>query len=325
MRLITTNRAGITLNIIVTCLMFISLKHYSQNDTLKKEKAKAELLDLYFSAGPSKFPVFSITQKDFKKIVPDSKLMNGDLMEVDNNDYNDFPFYTTSEGGHYESVSAIGLYAAAGVTLKLKSEENKNIDGPWLKLGMNYFSTFTLLNSGVYKTTTKKYDTMYMAGSIPVQRDSVNFRGLAYDYSCKSINFEATLLYKFNDKGIFSVFGGPGAMIGSDFNGLARVTTTQFLSASDYFILSPVDRTYYKSDFKEVKQKEEFKYGPNFSFGLFIVCGIDLRLGNSFAVIKHTHLFAEVKPMFRGNGVRGGGIQQSVLYSGAVGFRYEFQ
>jgi len=325
MKLFMVNTKQVVFNFFAGCLLFISLIGHSQNDSIKKEKPKAELLDFYFSAGPSKFPVFSITQKEFKRIVPNSKLMSGDLMDVDINDYNDFPFYETSEGGYYESVPAVGLYAQAGVTLKLKDQDYKNVDGPWLKVGLNYFSTFTLLNSGVYKTTKTKYDTMYMAGTIPVQRDSVNFRGLAYEYSCKSINLETTLLYKFNDKGIFSVFGGPGAMIGSDFSGLAKVTTTQYLSASDYFILSSVDKSYYKSEAREIKQKEEFKYGPNFSFGLFIVCGIDLRLGNSFSVIKNTHLFAEIKPMFRANGVRGGGMQQSVLYSGAVGFRYEFK
>ncbi|MBA3683450.1 MAG: hypothetical protein H0W73_20135 [Bacteroidetes bacterium] len=323
MKFLKINRTPVTF--ITTCLLFVSITVFSQNDSAQKPKTKAELLDLYISVGQSHFPVFSITQKDFKKITPDSKLMSGDLMEVDNNNYHKYPYNDSSSGGNYPSVPAIGMCAQAGITLKLSDQEMKNVDGPWLKLGVNYFSQFYLLNSGVYKTDTRHYDTMYFSGATPVERDSVNSRKLTYKYGCKSINLEATLLYKFNDKGIFSIFGGPGIMLGANYNGTAEITSTQYRSATDYLALSPTQNVFYNGTVIEDSKTEKFKFGPNVSFGVFIVCGIDLRLGNTVAVVKRTHLFVEGKPMFRGNGVKGGGFQQSVLFVADAGLRYELR
>lgn len=326
MKRLSVNRDSVIFIFTAVYLLLISsFNSFSQSDSIAQPKTKAELLDLYISAGPSTFPVFSISQKDFKKIVPNSKLMSGDLMDVDYNNFNKFPYSDSSEGGNYSSVPATGMSAQAGITLKLNDQEIKNVDGPWLKLGINYFSFFHLLNSGVYKTRTRHYDTMYFSGLNVVERDSINSRKLTYKYGCKSVNLEATLLYKFNDKGIFSIFGGPGIMLGTNFNGFAEINSTQFRSATDYLVLSPTDRVFYNGAIIEDEKKEEFKFGPNFSFGVFIVCGVDLRLGNTVPVVKRTHLFAEFKPMFRGNGVKGGGFQQSVLYVADCGLRYEFK
>ncbi len=322
MKFFNVNKVRVTFTTIA--LLFISFHLFSQGDSTQKIKTKAELLDIYISAGQSNFPVFSITQKDFKKIVPDSKLMTGELMEVDNNNYHNYPYNDSSEGGHYSSVPGTGFSAQGGITLKLTDNEIKNVDGPWLKLGINYFSYFHLLNSGVYKTGTRHYDTMYFAGTNVVERDSVNSRRIEYKYGCQSINLEATLLYKFNDKGIFSIFGGPGIMLGSNYNSKAEITATQYRSATDYLVL-PTQSVLYNGTVVEESKKEEFKFGPNFSFGVFIVGGIDLRLGNKIPGIKQTHLFAEAKPMFRGNGVKGGGFQQSVLVVVDFGLRYELK
>ncbi|MBL7918776.1 MAG: hypothetical protein JNJ40_00590 [Bacteroidia bacterium] len=318
------NKATLTF-IFITLYLLTSFTVFSQKDSLQKSKTKAELLDIYLSAGQSNFPVFSVSQKDFKKIVPDSKLMAGELMEVDNNNYHNFPYNDSSEGGHYSSVPGTGFSVQGGITLKLTDNEIKNVDGPWLKLGFNYFSYFHLLNSGVYKTRTRHYDTMYYAGTNVVERDSVNSGRIEYKYGCQSANIEATLLYKFNDKGIFSVFGGPGIMIGTNFGASAQINATQFRSATDVIVLSPTNKLFYNGSISEDKQKEEFKFGPNFSFGVFIVCGVDMRLGNTVAIVKRTHLFAEFKPIFRGNGVKGGGFQQSVLYAADLGLRYEIK
>ncbi len=325
MKCVTINRTNRTFIFIAVCLLFISFNGFSQSDSTLKPKTKAELLDLYISGGPSTFPVFSISQKDFKKIVPNSKLMSGELMNVDNNNFNRYPLSDSSQGGNYSLVPASNISVQAGVTLKLSDQNIKNVDGPWLKLGINYFSFFHLLSSGVYKTRTRHYDTMYFSGPNLVERDSVNSKKLTYRYGCQSINLEATLLYKFNDKGIFSVFGGPGIMLGSNFGGFAEVNATQYRSATDYLVLSPTNKVFYNGAIIEDEQKEEFKFGPNVSFGVFIVCGVDLRLGNKVPVVKRTHLFAEIKPMFRGNGVKGGGFQQSVLYVADFGLRYEFK
>lgn len=325
MKFLNINKEPVTFIFITLYLVFSSFHSFSQNDSIQKLKTKAELLDLYISAGPSVFPVFSITQKEFKKIVPDSKLMSGELMEVDNNNYHNYPYNDSSEGGHYSSVPGMVMSAQGGITLKLTDNEIKNVDGPWLKLGVNYFSYFHLLNSGVYKTGTRHYDTMYFAGTNVVERDSINSRRIEYKYGCQSANLEATLLYKFNDKGIFSIFGGPGIMLGANFGASAQINTTQFRSATDVIVLSPTNKLFYNGAIQEDKKSEEFKFGPNFSFGVFIVCGIDMRLGNTVPIVKRTHLFAEFKPMFRGNGVKGGGFQQSVLYVADFGLRYEFK
>ena len=115
------------------------------------------------------------------------------------------------------------------------------------------------------------------------------------------------------------------AVVILNYNGKSTVTSTHYQSATDYLILSPTDKVFYRSEYGQKDVKEEFNASPNFSFGLFIDLGIDLRLGNTFAIIKKTHFFAEVKPMFRGNAVKGGGLQQSVVYAGNVGLRYEIR
>lgn len=306
-----------TKQFFVVCMMlflapFLSL---AQQDSIKADRT--QITDFYVSGGRTNFPVFNIAPENFKEIVPKSKLLAGNMLTVDyNNNYSD------TAGGFDNPAENTSWYIQTGITLRLRNKEFKNA-GPWIKLGLNYFSSSTFLSTGIFRQNTASDDSSYFIGTEPVTRVTTDRRELAYKYSCESINFEGTLIYKLNPEGIFSLFGGPGAMLGMNFNGRAELvetdkfTTTDRRGSSSGTILSSKELTTQKT-------KETFDLGPNMSFGIFVNVGVDLHLGDKFEVIKNMHAFLEAKPMFRMYGVKGNGMQNSILLVANTGLRYEF-
>lgn len=299
-------------------LTLLSLPFISsaQHDTIRADRA--QITDFYIAIGQSNYPVFNMAQSNFKEIVPKSQLLSGDLMNVDYNNYND------TAGGFSNTVNNQATYLQAGVTLRLRNREFRNA-GPWIKLGLSYFSRSTILSSGVFRSTQSRNDSAYYLGSTPVNQVTEQRKELTYVYSCESINFEGTLIYKLNPEGIFSLYGGPGAILGLNYGGKAELTATTKSIVTDYIANSfGHDGAMYRQGLVAGQEvRESFDKGPNFSAGLFINVGLDVRLGHRFDVIKNMHAFFEAKPMFRMYGVKGAGMQSGVLLVGNVGLRYE--
>lgn len=297
---------------LLSCLPFIGM---AQQDSLKD---RTKLSDFYIAFGNSSFPVFTMSQESFKDIVPKSQLLTGSIMAPDYNDYN-----SASGGGFTHKANNTASYLQAGITLRLRNNEFRNA-GPWLKLGFNYFSTTSLISTGVFAVNTIRDDTaFYSPTNQPMGRQVVTRDELTYIYRCESINFEGTLIYKLNPEGIFSLFGGPGAMLGANFGGKAELNSYMQTVTTEYPSAVLPGGPGSTSQRIDRRSKESFDLGPNLSFGLFVNIGVDLRLGNKYQVIKNTHAFAEVKPMFRMYGVKGVGMQNSILIVGNVGLRYE--
>jgi len=302
--------------LFVVMLCLAPLRQYSQPDTLKD---KTEIVDFYFGAGPTRFPVFTQSQNEFKKIAPASKILSGDIMNVNFNDFDQ-----DSAGGFSRKGSNSGLYAQAGVTVRLKNKDFKKA-GPWLKLGMNFFSSSSFLNTGIFRRSRSQADSLYIVGALPVNRAVSNTKSVTYEYSSKSLNFEATLVYKLNQEGVFSLFGGPGTFVGTNFDGKATLISTTEKTTKDYLTTSATEQILYKQDTQKSVIEENFSTKPNLAFGLFVNIGVDLRLGHKYDYIKNTHFFVEIKPMFRAYAISGGGLQGSTMLVSNVGLRYQFE
>lgn len=298
--------------LLIVCIPFWST---AQQDTLRD---RTKITDFYVSLGNTSFPVFAISPENFKEIVPKSRLLSGSFMTVDFNNYN-----SDTAGGFTHEVNNTAPYLQAGVTLRLRNREYKNA-GPWLKLGLNYFSNASLLSTGIFISDVSRDDTAFYTGTgAPMGRQIIARNELTYVYSCQSINFEGTLIYKLNPEGIFSLFGGPGAMLGTSFGGKAELTSRTQLKTTEYPSTSGPGGPGSTGSTSNTMSLESFDLGPNLSFGIFVNVGVNLRLGNKYPVIKNTHAFAEVKPMFRMYGVKGVGMQNTILLIGNVGLRYE--
>ncbi|MES2679811.1 MAG: hypothetical protein V4635_08005 [Bacteroidota bacterium] len=309
------HKGNVLFRLFLLNFYFVPLFIFSQADTTKD---KTELVDIYLSVGRSDFPVFLMSQGDFKQIVPKSLILSGDIMKADFNDFNN-----DTAGGFNVANVTNAIYAQGGITLRLKNKEFKKA-GPWLKLGLNYFASSAFLNTGVFNSKSTNDDSLYFVNAIPVSRNTENRHSVVYGYSCQSLNFESTLIYKVNPTGIFCLFGGPGAILGANFDGKAKLISTREIFINDYLFSS--GKTLYKSDYQKIEEiKEEFNFRPNLCFGLFINIGLDLRLARNYDVIKNIHLFAEAKPMFRAYGVKGAGFQSSVILVVNAGLRYEFE
>lgn len=312
--LLPSSQKGIFTLALLVCF---PLFYLSQQDTIKADRT--QVTDFYFAAGRANFPVFNMSPEKFKEVVPKSQLLSGDLMTVDYNNY-----YSDTAGGFENTVKNLSSYVQAGLTLRLRNREFKNA-GPWLKLGLSYFSSSTILSSGIFRSKESRQDSLYFVTGTPVNRVTQERRELTYIYSCQSINFEGTLIYKLNPEGIFSLFGGPGVFLGMNYGGKAELEGATINTVSDYKANSfghdgeLISRTSTVSNAKT----EVFDKGPNLSAGLFVNVGVDLRLGNRFEVIKNIHAFVEAKPMFRMYGVKGAGMQNSILLVGNLGLRYE--
>jgi hypothetical protein len=305
---------------LIFLIFILSCSSLLGQDTLKQ--SKGTLVDVYIAYGSFAQPWNSTRASEFVALTSGSQLMQGSIMNEPVKLYYgpSAPEYLFRHG----SKGRVPFYLQAGFTIKLTDNEEKDFDGPWLKLGLNHFGDCEILAGDAYLASELQFQAPYKVGMYNVQRDSVHIQTLSYSFVSNSTAAEATFLYKVNEKGIFSLFGGAGVWLGARYGGEAKVTSWEYTQVTDSLIYSNSFKGPYSSGFTAVKKTEKFKVGPGVALGVFLDMGVDLKLGAHYPFFRNLHLYGEIKPMFRSDLVSRVGFDNKIYYLTDLGLRYAF-
>jgi hypothetical protein len=280
--------------------------------------------DVYAAAGKFSRLPWLTSQEHFSKLAGKSSLIGLRLLDTGIVYLTSAPSNSITQGLYSPRPSVSHVYLQAGLTVKLRDNEDLDIDGPWLKMGISYFGNSAVMSGAVFKTTRRNTDSLYFLGGQAVHRDSVWLRALEYHYRHQSLNLEGTFYYQVNHKGIISLFGGAGLMAGINYGGDARVRYSEELAVYDTIDVAGGRSVLYEKTLEKTGTEERFNIGTSISAGVALSIGMNLRLANNYPFFRNLHAFAEYKPMFRIDVLPRLPVQSVVMSAYCAGLRYEF-
>ncbi len=312
-----------TLFLLQAFFMGFGSAEAQSSDTLHGTGKK--IRDIYASVGYLRPPVWIADVSSFQGMAPGSALLKGDLMQVEKENYASGPVYSAAEGLFVNPVFNRNFCFQGGITFKIKDNEARDFEGPWLRLGFSHFNNSYLLAGGNYRSRDNRTDTFYMVNNQPVSRDSGVYRNVEARYRRQATYVEGNFLYKVNASGIVSAYGGGGILLGLQHSGRLDVRAGTYQQVWDSITVSGTQKVLYQRQNTVSHTSESFDIKPGLSFGAFLNVGVDLRLGEKYNFFRHLHFNAELKPLFRTESVKNQGWQSSVVWIGLAGFRYDLE
>jgi hypothetical protein len=302
--------------------LLLSEAGFAQSDTTYDDYVK--FYDLYVGGGnPSVRPWFTTTAQ-FRKLAPKSQLMQLPIAFTESGTITASPSQTVTQDQYQPFDNYSIVYVQAGATFKLRDNEMRDLDGPWLKVGACVLGDGVAFGGGVFQTTSRWTDTVAIVGTQPVSRDSFTLRRLDYSYRHHSVNAEATFYFQVNRRGIVSAFGGAGLMLGLNFGGIARLRYQETKIVTDHILLANGVSTEYSTYRTDDISFESIQIKPGPGAALFLDMGLNLRLGQHSPLFRKLFLYGEYKPAFRADLVPKYGFFTSVINLWNVGVRYQF-
>ncbi len=259
-----------TSNLLSTViLLIISFSFFGQEQQPKTVK-RISIHDIYIQAGwLSEHNANAGTLTDFKKLAPQSVLLNNDLTG-----------YSQSGG----SISNTMFSVMLGIQFSDKQKTTYKAN-PLLRLGIIFSGTN--LTNGLYKEDRKRYDTLTSSQTgQAVYVDSINSKNYSMNYSSQQLRFDGSLIFRTNPEARWSLFTGIGITAGFSFNTNTNILYSKYSKISSF----PSSISSYSN------LTENYKNKNNFAFSSYIPMGIDFRIGKKREFWKRTHLFFELRP-----------------------------
>jgi hypothetical protein len=311
------------------CILFLFLLlHFptftwsQRQDTIRG--ASPELSDYYVAYGNYIARPWLLLPADFLPLARKSPPMQREPASVSSGTFAPAPTFAITQGIYQPFIESVTPYVQAGATFKLRDNEYRDLDGPWLKAGLNYIGDVTLFGGGTFLSTVRKHQGVALVGQQPVSRDSMQLRGIEYSYNQQYLNAEATFYYQVNRRGILSLFGGVGTMAGVSFAGRGEIMYRTITIVTDSIMLSNGTTAAYYQERSETREIDNVNIGTGGSFGIFLDIGVNLRLGDHYRLFKHLYAFGEFKPVFKLDLIPKYGTNTAIVNIWNAGIRYQF-
>lgn len=220
------------------------------------------------------------TLADFKSLAPQSVLLNSSI--------SDFSQYKIYNGDLNSSFSFM-------LGFELKNEHaSPPKTTPQFRLGIRYLSASSLAFN-VYKEDRTPYDTLISSQTNEtVFLDSVNTEIHQMTYSSEQLQIDASLIFRTNPMGRWSLFTGIGIAAGVSLNAFTEIEQSQFSRTAATFSDGKTTLDYSSPNSNKKFEKQRNK--TNFGASAYIPLGVDFRVGNKRDFWQQTHLFYEMRP-----------------------------
>ena len=180
--------------------------------------------------------------------------------------------------------------------LQLRNKEKNGYRNAFLRVGLGYAAgnSFAVHLS---KVEQKPYDTLIsnQTGD-QIFIDSITTKNLEVNYYSSYLKLDVAHLWRTNDHGHWSFYGGVGVRATMGFNSYADVmyyeskgTMQEGKSVYDYYHYG--DK--YNND---VQENETYNGGTSFWGAFYLPLGVDVRFGDVNYFWKRIHVFAELRP-----------------------------
>jgi hypothetical protein len=220
------------------------------------------------------------TRDDFVKLAPNASMLQRDVAGFNN----------TSSGGFYGS----GAFSF-GVGMALGDAERERELKPVLRLGFMYQSGSSMAYS-LSRETRFTFDTL-TSGTTGhmVFRDSLRNERYYYKYYSEQIRLDASLLYRWNEEGRWSLYGGAGLALGVSLNSRTQLQYTDQWSTLLRMPANAVSNLWFNDDSWQM-ETETVRNKSNLSAMLYVPVGVDFRIGKNRPFWQKLHLFYEFRP-----------------------------
>jgi len=267
--------------------------------TLAQTDKKVRISGISAQVGQISLPYQSLNVADFRKIVPQSKILQ--------KDYTNF----TEANGSGQSGSPI-----FSMLLGLEFGKKDKKGHPELRLGFNYFTSqdFTVSLSS---TSSKRCDTLISTQTGQMFfLDSIHVQNSYARSSSEQLRFDASYLYRTNPDARFSGFLGIGTTLGTSLN------SQTFVSAYDY----KYKATLGTSPTSFITRNNAFEYFTNKNnivSSVYIPLGCDLRIVKKKPIWSGIHLFYETRAGVNIASVPNYGLMKGVFLQHGLGLKFK--
>jgi hypothetical protein len=233
--------------------------------------------EVYIYAGINTTEASYSSLEDFRQLAPGSMILRRDFS--DHMASNGLSLYTNS-------------MFAMNIGVRFANKERNDYRKPQLRIGFSYFSQPTLSNN-YYRVETKPYDTLSSTQTgQAIYIDSVITSSYSMEYSTRQLRLDASLVFRANPQGRFSLYSGIGFTAG-----WAIQANTHISHVTGKGVQSSAPGSYSSGNTSQYEfSSENFINQSGFGCSAFIPLGIDLRVGKKREFLKMLHLFYEVRP-----------------------------
>jgi hypothetical protein len=217
---------------------------------------------------------------DFRKLAPESFLLNNDLSG----------FSQRMSGGSYTGTM---FSLQAGFRFSDNQKKAYKIN-PLIRMGVTYYSGSSMTNH-LYKRTSGTYDILTSSQTGETFRiDSTNRESIHMNFFTRHLRFDGALIYRTFPGARFSLFTGAGFTAGLTIGAQTNISHSSNTWLNTYSS-SDASINYSKSFDSDFYESETLTNSPQFGFSGYIPLGINFRVAKKHAFWSHLHVFFEMR------------------------------
>jgi hypothetical protein len=247
-------------------------------------KKRIYLNEFYSHFSLTKYDFKYGSASDFKTLTSSSEL----LKDKDLSSYSNSNFFVRN----YKPEKAFSVLLGFNFSNKYKTELKTN---PTVRIGVSYFSA-SVISASFNNDYRVSIDTIYSPSTgNTFFVDSTYNENYSLNYNTEQIRLDASVLFRTSQENRVSLFAGIGVISGISFN---AYTDIYYYKNSSVETVMPNFNSGQTNVFFHDSSKgksETIIHKSNYSLVPYIPMGIDFRLGKRNKLLKHTHLFYELR------------------------------
>jgi hypothetical protein len=271
------------LKLLLSFAMIVSIAFlFAQEET--QAKKRVHLNEFYSHFSLPKYDFNYGSANDFKTLTSSSELLKN----------KDLSSYTNSNLFISNYKPQRTFSALLGFNF-LDKEKNSYRSNPTVRIGISYFSG-SILSAGFDKDYRVSIDTIFSPSTgNTFFVDSIYNEDYSLNYISEQIRLDASVLFRTSQENRVSLFAGIGLISGISFNAYTDIyyyKNSSVETVMPNFNSGQTNVFYHNSS---NRKSETVINESNYSFIPYIPMGIDIRLGRRNKLLKHTHLFYELR------------------------------
>lgn len=253
---------------LIASILFCVNLNAQEVKPVKQPKFKIASFSGYYSASDERLP--KGTLEDFRKLAPESELLQQDFSSYQQNPYHTTIFTKMCAG-----------YVGFEFNNKDKNAFRKN---SYLDMGFNYSEDMNL-HAGYIKSTFQDAN--------PGDQDTAFYDIFSMTNTSKRLFLDLSLRYKILSKKRFSFYTGLGLSAGALYNNMTWVSNARDMSYYGSMVNYPEDSIPYNNSSIRMYA---YKNKMGFAVTSYIPVGLDFRVGKKDNFFRMIHLFIEARP-----------------------------
>jgi len=267
--------------LLLSILIFSSSILFSQEEP-DPVKHLFSVRDLYYTSGITLYGFENGTLPEFRKLAPTSSFLNRDLSNF-------------SEKNGYRVSNGTMISAIAGFNFRNK-RKNYYLPSPQVRIGFSYFSSVDITNT-LTNNDIRRFDTIVYNGQ-SIYLDTVFNSRYKMEHHSKQLRLDLSAIFRTDRTKRWSFYGGIGFTLGGALNSYTNIQFhyTTYVDSVD-IAGHPLDKKAIKNG-KDSISSESITNKNGICYSVYFPMGMDFRVGKRSALLRHIHLFYEMRPGF---------------------------